>query len=64
MSKSEVHEKSPNETVGQFLVWMYKKALNDGEEVTGMIDGYLYAINPDIASLAKAIDQYLNFGEK
>lgn len=64
MSDSEVHEKSPNETVGQFLAWMFKKSVCDGGEVLGMIDGFLYSISPNTASLAEAVDQYLNFGEK
>ena len=59
MAQDEVHEKSPNESVGMFFAWMAKKARNDKEMIYGRIEGKVYSIGPDNESIGRAFDWYL-----
>ncbi|KKT28741.1 MAG: hypothetical protein UW16_C0043G0002 [Microgenomates group bacterium GW2011_GWC1_44_10] len=43
----EIHEKSSNESVGQFFSWMYKKAVNENRPISGMVGGVVYQLTPD-----------------
>ncbi len=57
--EDEIHEWSPAETVGEFFVWMAKKAQNDKQVITGKIGKHIYKIGLDPESLGQAFDQYL-----
>jgi hypothetical protein len=60
MSPDEVHEKSPNETVGEFFAWMAKKARNDGKIIYGRVMGFVYSVGPDEVSIGRAFDEFLD----
>lgn len=56
---NEIHDRSPNESVGQFFYWMYKKALFETRVISGRINGVVYKITPNLPSLVTAFDKYL-----
>jgi len=65
MPQDEIHDKSPNESVGQFFSWMYKKAVYENRPISGKMGGVLYQLIPDPYSIGRAFDKYLeNCGVK
>ncbi|EKD52588.1 MAG: hypothetical protein ACD_61C00299G0002 [uncultured bacterium] len=60
MSPDEVHDKSPNESVGEFFAWMAKKARLDGKIIYGRINGLVYSVGPEDENIDQAIDKFLD----